>query len=108
MLCPWRQREHEDMIAFLGEENRVAKVRLKGQQLRLDDPERRRLAELGHRLGRALLCQVATLVTPDTILRWHRELVARKWTYSSGRGCRTGLQARIRTLVVRMATENPT
>jgi hypothetical protein len=48
------------------------------------------------------------LVTPDTILRWHRELVARKWTYSSARGRRTGLQARMRTLVVRMATENPT
>jgi putative transposase len=108
MLCAWRQREHEDLIAFLREENRVLKVRLAGQRLRLDDQERRRLAELGHRLGRALLCRVATLVTPDTILRWHRELVARKWTYSSARGRRTGLQARIRTLVVRMATENPT
>ena len=104
MLCAWRQREHEDMIAFFREENRVLKVRLKEQRLRLDEPERRRLAELGHRLRRARLCQVATLVTPDTILRWHWELVARKWTYSSVRGCRTGLQARIRTLVVRMAT----
>jgi hypothetical protein len=72
------------------------------------DHERQRLAELGHRLGCALLCQVATLATPDTILRWHRELVARKWTYTGARGRRTGLQARIRALVVRMATENPT
>ncbi len=51
---------------------------------------------------------VATIVTPDTILRWHRELVARKWTYAGARGGRAGLQARIRALVVRMATENPT
>src|SRR5689334_5354899 len=109
MLCAWRQREHEDMIAFLREENRVLRVRLAGQRLRLDDHERRRLAELGHRLGRRLLGQVATLVTPDTILRWHRELVARKWTYDGGgRTSRAGLQARIRSLVVRMATDNPT
>jgi len=86
----------------------VLKARLEGRRLRLDDQERRRLAELGHRLGRALLCRVATLVTPDTILRWHRELVARKWTYSGASGRRTGLQARMRTLVVRMATDNPT
>jgi hypothetical protein len=43
IMCAWRQREHEDMIACLREENRVLKVRLKGQRLRLDDPERRRL-----------------------------------------------------------------
>jgi hypothetical protein len=59
-------------------------------------------------LGRQLLTRVATLVTPDTILRWHRELVARKWTFGGARRRRTGLQARIRSLVVRMAIENPT
>src|SRR5687768_14206594 len=90
------------------EENRVLKARLEGRRLRLDDHERRRLAELGHRLGRRLLAHVATIVTPDTILRWHRELVARKWTYVGARGGDSGLQVRIRSLVVRMAAENPT
>jgi transposase InsO family protein len=47
-------------------------------------------------------------VTPDTILRWHRELVARKWTYRAGTGRPVGLQARLRVLVIRMATDNPT
>jgi transposase InsO family protein len=108
MLCGWLQREQADVIAFLREENRVLKARLEGHCLRLTDDERRRLATLGHRVGRRLLAQVATLVTPDTILRWHRELVAQKWTYGGGRGSRAGLQARIRALVVRMATENPT
>src|SRR5882672_12610128 len=107
MLSGWLQREQEDVIAFLREENRVLKARLKGQRLRLDDDERRRLAALGDRLGRRLLSRVATIVTPDTILRWHRELVARKWTYAGARGGRAGLQARIGSLVVRMATENP-
>lgn len=58
--------------------------------------------------GHRLLAQVATVVTPDTILRWHRELVARKWTYRGARPSRAGLQAHLRELVVRMATENPT
>jgi putative transposase len=47
-------------------------------------------------------------VTRDTILRWHRELVARKWTYRGARASRAGLQARIRSLAIRMATDNPT
>ena len=66
----WLQREQADVIAFLREENQVLKVRLAGQRLRFDDDDRRRLAVVGHRLGRRLLAQVATLVTPDTILRW--------------------------------------
>lgn len=107
MLCGWLQREQQDVIAFLREENRVLKARLQGRRLRFDDQERRRLGELGHRLGRRLLADVATIVTPDTILRWHRELVARKWTFAAGRGRPSGLQARIRGLVLRMATENP-
>jgi transposase InsO family protein len=54
------------------------------------------------------VADVATIVTPDTILRWHREPVARKWTCGGGRGRPHGLQARLRALVIRMATENPT
>ena len=50
---------------------------------------------------------MATIVTPDTILRWHRQLVARKWTYAKGAG-RRGVLHEIRRLVVRMAEENPT
>jgi putative transposase len=54
------------------------------------------------------LRQVATIVTPDTILRWHRHLIARKWTYASKRLGRPGVIKEIRQLVVRMAEENPT
>ena len=107
-LGGWLHREQADLIAFLREENRLLKNRLAGQRLRFKDHERRRLAGLGQRLGRRLLAQVATVVTPDTILRWHRELVARKWTYRTGGGCRAGLHAHLRALVIRMATENPT
>jgi transposase InsO family protein len=95
------------VIAFLREENRALKAQLGRRRLRLNDDQRRRLAVLGQRLGRGVLRRVATIVTPDTILRWHRELIARKWTYARQRPGRPAARAEIRRLVVRMATENP-
>jgi transposase InsO family protein len=106
-LFGWLEREQRDVIAFLREENRTLKAQLSGRQLQLNDEQRRRLAVIGQRLGRAVLREVATLVTPDTILRWHRELIARKWTYARRRPGRPGVLAEIRRLVLRMATENP-
>ena len=106
-LLGWLDREQRDVIAFLREENRALKAQLAGRRLRLNDAQRRRLAVLGQRLGRAALRDVATLVTPDTILRWHRELIARKWTYARRRPGRPAVHAEIRRLVLRMAAENP-
>lgn len=65
-------------------ENRILKSRLK-RRLRCRDDERRSLAEIGARLGRKALAGVATLAQPDTILRWHRQLVAKKWDGSKKR-----------------------
>jgi hypothetical protein len=103
----WLQHEQDEIILYLREENRVLKAQLRHRRLRLTDNDRRRLAALGKRLGRRVLAQVATIVTPDTILRWHRHLIARKWTYSKRRPGRPGVLPEIRRLVVRMATENP-
>ena len=62
----------------------------------------------GKLLGRKVLKQVASIVTPDTILRWHRQLIAIKWDYSSNRGPgRPHVMKTIRLLVVKMAVENP-
>lgn len=104
----WLEREQSEVIVFLREENRALKAQLAGRRLRLNDAQRRRLAVLGQRLGRSALREVATLVTPDTILRWHRELIARKWTYARRPRGRPALRAEIRRLAIRMATENPT
>ena len=95
-------------LAYLIEENRILRGQLRGRRLRLTDDERRRLAARGQQLGRRGLRQVATIVTPDTILRWHRQLIARKWTYGKHRAGRAGVLREIRRLVVRMAEENPT
>lgn len=103
----WLEREQRDVIEFLREENRVLKAQLQGRRLRLTDDDRRRLAVIGQRVGRRLLAEFATIVAPDTILRWHRELIALKWTTARPRLGRPGVQQEIRRLVVRMATDNP-
>jgi hypothetical protein len=58
----------------------VLRRQLGGRRLRLTDDERRTLAARAYPLGRRTLREVATIVTPDTLLRWHRQLIARKWT----------------------------
>jgi putative transposase len=87
--------------------NRVLKAQLTRRRLRLTDDQRRRLAARGRRLGHRVLRQVATIVTPDTILRWHRQLIARKWTFAPKRPGRPGIMQEISSLILRMATENP-
>jgi putative transposase len=89
-------------------ENRVLRRQLRGRRLQLTDDDRRRLAVRAYRLGRGRLRQIATVVTPDTLLRWHRQLVARKWTHARRCPSRGGVLAEIRRLTVRMAEENPT
>jgi hypothetical protein len=107
-LAGWLNRQQQDVIAYLVEENRVLRVQLRGRRLRLTDGQRRRLAARGRRLGREVLSHVATIVTPDTILRCHQQLIARKWTYAHRRPGRPGVIREIRRLIVRMAEENPT
>ena len=101
-------RHQLEVIDYLREENRVLKAQLGGRRLRLTDAQRRRLAGRGHPLGRSTLRPVATLVTPDTILRWHRRLIAKKWTTERRRGGRPGVRREIHDVATRMARENPT
>ena len=108
VLTGWLDRQERQALAYLMEENRVLRRQLGHQRLQFTDADRRRLAVRGHRLGRQVLRQIATIATPDTILRWHRQLIVRKWTYPNKRSGRHGVLAEIRRLVVRMAEENPT
>jgi hypothetical protein len=85
-LDPGRLREplSADAIDYLREENRVMRAMLGRRRLRFTDPQRKCLAIRGKALGRVLLRGIATLVEPNTILDWHRRLVAKKWTYAGG------------------------
>jgi hypothetical protein len=107
LLAGWLTQREADAVAYLVAENRTLRARLGDQPLRLTDAQRRRLAILGHRLGRARLRIVATLVTPDTILRWHRP-GRRKWIYPRWAPGRARVLREIERLVVRMAEANPT
>ena len=107
-ITGWLDRREREALAYLIEENRVLRRQIGRRRLRLTDDDRRRLAVRAFRLGRAALRDVATLVTPDTLLRWHRQLVARKWTFPKQQARRRGVLAEIRQLVVRMAEENST
>jgi hypothetical protein len=108
VLIGWLDRQEREALAYLIEENRVLRRQLGGQRLRLTDDDRRRLAVRAFRLGRQALRHVATIVTPDPLLRWRRQLlIARKWT-DARKSPRRGVLAEIRRWVVRMAKDNPT
>ncbi len=107
MFAGWVNEHQCTVIAYLQEENRVLRELHGKKRLRFNNDQRRRLAAKGKALGRRVLREVGTLVTPDTILRWHRELIARKYDGSEGRRPgRPPVSGEIRELVVRMATEN--
>jgi transposase InsO family protein len=92
---------------YLATENRIMKAQLKGR-LKLSDAERGVLGEIGHRLGRKALADVANVARPDTILGWYRKLVARKFDGSTARRGpgRPRIKRDVEQLIIRMASEN--
>src|ERR671925_1893836 len=94
---------------YLVTENRILRQQITGR-VRLSDGERKTLAEIGKKLGKQALEEVATIVKPDTILAWHRKLVAQKFDGSQQRKRpgRPAVPAELETLVVRLAQENCT
>ena len=107
VLAGWLNRKQLQIIEYLITENQVLKERQGKKRILLNDDQRRRLAVKGKALGRKMLLEIATIVTPDTILRWHRQLVARKWTHQRRSPGRRRIMRTIEDLTVRMATENP-
>jgi len=108
-LAGWINRHQHDVIAYLREENRILREKLGKKRILLTDDQRRRLAIKGKVLGLKALQEVATLVTPETIMAWHRKLVAQKYDGSQKRSPgRPRVKTQISELVVKMAKENPT
>src|SRR5260370_27980223 len=71
----WMNQRQLQVIDYLREENRVLREQLDGRRVRFNDDQRRRLAAMAKGLGRRILAEVATIVTPDTLLAWHRRLI---------------------------------
>ena len=120
VLRPWHllvlflaaqlEEEQRRVIEYLQTENQVLRAKLGKGRILLSDEQRRQLAVTGKALGRRALHEIGTIVTPDTILRWHRELVAKKWDYSAQRKNvgRPPVSEEVVSLVLQMAEENPT
>ena len=108
IVSAWVHRRQLVVIEFLQAENRLLKERLRGKRIRFTDAERALLARKAKAVGRKALLELDTLVSPDTLMRWHRRLVAQKWDFSRWRGPgRPGVMREIATLILRMAQENP-
>jgi hypothetical protein len=92
---------------YLAAENRILRAHLPAR-LRLSNPERSTLAEIGKRLGRKALTQVACVAKPDTILAWYRKLIAKKFDGSKHRRYpgRPRIEPKWEELIVKMAREN--
>ena len=107
VFAGWVHRQQLDVIDYLKEENRVLREMLGDRRLRFTDAQRRRLAEKAKRLGHKVLKDIASIVTPDTLLAWHRKLITMKWDHSDKRGPgRPRTMSDMAALIVRRATEN--
>src|SRR6266436_4124782 len=107
IVSGWVHRHRLIVIDFLQAENRLLKERLRGKRIRFTDAERALLARKAKAVGRRALLELDTIVSPDTLLRWHRRLIAEKWNYADRRGVgRPSTMRHISELIVRMAQEN--
>lgn len=107
MAC-WLERQAAAQIEYLKAENRALRARLGRRRIIFRDSERRTLATLAKEVGRKALNNLDPIVTPATLLRWHRELVAEKWTFlERRRPGRARTTPDIEQLLVRMGTDNP-
>jgi putative transposase len=103
----WMNQHQLKIIDYLREENRVLREQLGGRRERFNDDQRRRLAAKAKGLGWRLLAEVATIVTPETLLAWHRKLIANKYDGTAKRGPgRPRTAVDLEDLVVRLAEEN--
>ena len=106
-LAGWINQQQRDVIDYLQEENRALREQLGPGRLRFTDDQRRRLAAKAKLLGRRVLQDIATIVTPDTLLAWHRKLIAQQYDGRARREPgRLPIMPGIRALIVRMAIEN--
>ena len=85
-VAGWMSRHQQEVISYLIEENRVLREQMGNRRLKFNDDQRRRLAAKAKKLGRKMLGQVATIAASETLLTWHRKLIAENY---AGCPCRT-------------------
>ncbi len=112
MLAGWINQQQQEVINYLKEENKILcdeLLKATGKKrIILNDSQRRRLAVLAKKLGRKALSDICCAFSPDTILMWHRKLVARKYDGSKnrGKGGRPRISDYLKQLIIKMAKDN--
>jgi putative transposase len=101
VLAAWLARQQEAFIEYLKAENRMLKARLGRRRIVFSDAERRLLARHAKAVGRKKLFELGPIVSPDTLLRWHRHLIAMKRTFLRKGPGRPRVMGTIEALVVR-------
>jgi hypothetical protein len=109
ILAGWINKHQQDVIDYLFAENRILREKIGPKRILLNDEQRRKSAIKGKILGRKVLNDICSIVTPETILRWHRTLITEKWNYSKLRTKvgRPSINQEVTELLLRMALENP-
>ena len=108
-ITGWVNRHQQAVIDYLQEENSILLEQLGGKPRRFTDAQRIRLARKAKLVTRGRLGQITTIVTPDTLLRWFRILIAKKWTYARTNPLgRPSLNPELQKLVIKLIQENPT
>jgi len=108
LVAGWVNRHQQAVIEYLTEERLILIEQLGGKPKAFNNSQRIRLAQKAKKLGRRALFRISPIVTPDTLLRWYRNLVAAKWTFKSERKKgRPRIDHDVEQLVLRMLEENP-
>src|SRR5215510_16294828 len=95
-IAGWLNQRQQHVIEYLVEENRILREQIGNRRFRFTDNQRRRLAAKAKRVGRKVLEEIATIVTPATLLAWHRKLIAQKY---DGSACRAPGRSRTSTVI---------
>jgi transposase InsO family protein len=106
-IAGWMNRRQQEAIEYLRIENRILREKLGHKRIILNVSQKRQLAVAAFKLPRDLLRQCGTLFSPETILKWHRMLIARKYDGSGKRGPKPKKANSVRKLVKQMSEENP-
>jgi hypothetical protein len=107
MLAGWINQHQQDVIEYLKAENAILKEKIGKKRIILSGEQRRRLAVLAKKITRKGLDEICGIFSPDTILRWHRELIARKYDGSKNRKYgRPQISEELRKLIIKLARQN--
>jgi hypothetical protein len=107
MSAGWINQQQQDVIEYLKTENVILKEKIGKKRIILSDQQRRTLAVLAKKISRKALDEICGIFSPETLLKWHRDLIARKYDGSKCRKYgRPQISDELRKLIIKLARQN--